>query len=249
MKIGFTPDTHLNEVSDIRPELTRLAEGFAEAGVTDVIHLGDIVDENHITTTQIYDNILDGLESVFSQFNLHYTIGNHDSEVLSAQQFEQMRQTKLNQCIFETDSTAVLLINTGTQVELSETNTELSCGAIAQAGIELIESYLHKDELYIATHYPLQYTPIFQTQTFFDIHPEYTFPVNKLALEKRLREYEKLPDITVFCGHLHPRNNMTVVTKPFDITVNARRPIKQFDEEDYEMSPYIDHASHYITEI
>lgn len=248
MKIGLISDTHLTSSTDMQQDILDIASVFKQTGVTDIVHLGDIVDDSELSNSDsTYTEILMKFEDIFSDFNTHYTLGNHDSELIKPTQFETELDTSLNTCIYETQSTAFLIVNTGTKVRSD--GTELPCGAIAREGLKLIETYLDKDTLYIATHYPLQYTPLFQTKSFFDIRPEYTFPVNKLELEQRLQDCTEQPQITVYCGHLHPPENICVSTKPHGITLQIRRPLKQFDTESYEMTPAVKDISDFIVTV
>ena len=231
MKVGFVTDTHLGirEDSNVLELLEDLSNAFLEENVDRVIHLGDVA---HEAPRSEYSNRVGKIREIFSDFEFHMTLGNHDVQAMSQSEFEAEFDTTPNEVIWKDDETSLLLINSAGMGSLPGVDESYPVGYFSDKALDMVETELDDNQdVVICTHYPIQYILEYQSQPFFNIRPEYTFPCNKLEFEKLVSEYDS-PSITSFCGHLHPDETVTYNSNPFDIDISVVQSVQLFDSID-----------------
>lgn len=235
MKVGFVTDTHLGLRDDETTiqTLNMLADEFHERGVETVVHLGDVA---HEEPEDLYVERVRSIADVFDDFEYHMTLGNHDVQGLTPETFAKVFDESLVEVIARENGTSLVKMNTAALVETTQTAEPTPAGVIPDVGLSQIMSELEDgQEVLVCTHYPLQYTQFYQEQPFFNVRPEYVFPINKLQFEATLFEADVEPNIQVFCGHLHPDHRKTVQTEPLGIDVNVMEAVQLFEMDNGEI--------------
>jgi len=235
MKVGFVTDTHYGyrDDSSVIESLEAQAEGFAESGVEAVVHLGDVSNE---MPEDEYIRRVESVVDVFSDFEFYMTPGNHDVSVVGVDGFAELFDMQLNTVVWEDSSTCILLVNTASLASFPGVSEPFPAGCVSDTAQDLIEQKLNEDkEVVVCTHYPIQYATEYTNYDFFEVRPEYTFPVNKLSLEKLLVGYDDF-ELSVFCGHLHPETTVQFTTEPFGIDISVVQSVQLYDKHGTEFN-------------
>lgn len=234
MNVGLLTDTHYGALDNHPTEtLDELIKHFTENDVETVVHLGDVGSEQDKTP----EETLDYIRTIFNKLSGFETFllrGNHDVNDFTPEELES-QVDGLDTCV--TGSTT--LTGETDEMLLVETATVLNghpVGYIPDDTIPDIISYLTTQSSgtkYVLSHYPLQYTDYYQERPFFNVQPEYSFPINKPLLNQELAK--SIEDITVenvelICGHLHPPTEYTTRTDPYNFTLTIKEAITGFKE-------------------
>ena len=228
MKVGFVTDTHFEGKNEWIAELLNdIADIFQEKGVDTVIHLGDIA---HGGPTEAYTERVTAVADIFSEFDFHMTLGNHDVQAMSSGEFEKRFNEPLVERVVETEAASVIKMNSATTVTLPDTEGVTPVGHIPETGVDMvIEDLKQEKRVILCTHYPIQYTEVYQEGLYFDVRPEYTFPVNKSQFGARLMKADvDVSNLEMYCGHLHPDETRRISAKPFGIQMNIVEAIRLF---------------------
>lgn len=232
MKVGFVTDTHrgLRDDESVMELLKDLADAFEEREVDMVIHLGDVA---HEAPEESYDARVQEVADVFSEFEFHMTLGNHDVKAMSQSEFETAFDMECNRVLWHDEETSLVAINTAGRAELPDVEDDSTVGYFSDGALSLLQEELSSGrDVVVCTHYPLQYSPYYQEQAFFDVRPEYVFPINKLHFEKMLMVVDENPSLSVFCGHLHPSETVSFTTEPFGIDVSVVQAVQLFEQNE-----------------
>jgi len=237
MNVGLLTDTHYGSISDHPTDtLDQLIQYFRDNNVTTVVHLGDVGAEQG---KKPYET-LDYINTIFNkldEFETYLLRGNHDVRDFDPQTLES-NVDGLDHCV---TGSVRLTGNSDTEMLLVETATLINghpAGYIPDDTIPDIISFLTEQQTtqkYILSHYPLQYTRFYQERPFFNVQPEYAFPINKPLLNQKITE--SLTDITVedtefICGHLHPPEEYNTKTKPYNFPLTIKEAITGFQKDD-----------------
>lgn len=229
MKVGFVSDTHsgLRDEERVVTVLERLAEGFKERGVDTVVHLGDIAHEEPQDT---YQERVETVAEVFTDFNYHMTLGNHDIQAISLEEFESEFEEVTSEVIARENGETLIKMNSAGEASIPRADGDTPVGYIPDDGRDLILDELSAgNDVTVCTHYPLQYIPLYQSRPFFDVRPEYVFPINKLQFEAAILEAEFEANLHIYCGHLHPEESVTLQSEPFGIWTTVVEPVQLFE--------------------
>lgn len=235
MKFGLVTDTHAGVRSDERVQdtLHYLANEFKSRNVDAVVHLGDVA---HEKPTESYIDRVKQVLSAFNHFKTYATLGNHDIQAVTVDEFESAVSGSCNQILHQTEETAVIKINTAAQVSLPGIAQDHAVGCLTDTAQDLILTELREGKtVTVLTHYSIQFTEYYQKQDFFNVRPEYTFPVNKPQFERELISALEHGSLELYCGHLHPTETTTVNTRPFDIPLTIMEPVQHFTQENEEI--------------
>lgn len=234
MNVGLLTDTHYGALDD-HPTgmLDELIEQFHENDVETVVHLGDVGTEQDKTPTETL-NYIRTIFNKLSDFETFLLRGNHDVNDFTPEELESEVEA-LDTCV----NGSTKLTGDTDEMLLVETATVLNghpVGYIPDDTIPDIISHLTSQSngtKYVLSHYPLQYTNYYQERPFFNVQPEYSFPINKPLLNRELAE--SIEDINVetvelICGHLHPPTEYTTRTDPYNLKLTIKEAITGFKE-------------------
>lgn len=178
-----------------------------------IVVVGDIIHEtDHKTDIENMEEITSLIKD-HSKQEVYFVPGNHDVHNITQAEFENIIDHTIPQTISLKSNTRLHLIDSAFHSKYD------NVGYISSKSIELVAENTQTDgQDIVISHFPVEYTDLYQKSEYFDEYPEGVFPVNKFEYNQQVNTTEINTNIF---AHLHLRDEITYITDERETIINS----------------------------